>query len=85
MNLQQRRIKVLENLLEDTIKEKIAIEIGIEVKKSLLLMMPNHPQAGKIDEAINQSYLAAKDQEMAIQIMQRKLEEETLKSQEVVN
>lgn len=76
MTVEQRRIKVLEKLLDDAISDQLAIEIGVEVKQSLLLMMPNHPQAAKVEEAIQQSQIAIQEQKMAINIMQRKLEEE---------
>jgi len=75
MTVQERRVKVIEKILEDTINDQVAMEVGVEIKTNMLLTMGDHPQAPQVEQAIQQEKFALAEQPKVIAILQKKLEE----------
>lgn len=71
----ERRIKVIEHMLDEANNEIIANEIGIEIKREILLLNPNRPDAAKIEQGIVMSKNASQQQAAIIKILERKLTE----------
>lgn len=75
MDLKQRRIKVLEQMLDNAITEQVGFEIGIETKETMLLRMGANPMAQKVEAALQQEKAMLAMQPAVIEILQRKLAE----------
>lgn len=75
MNLTQRRIKVLEKMLDNTLNDILEAEIGIEIKQTVLMANPTSEDADKIQKAIRQSEFIISQLQRAAEIMDRKLKE----------
>lgn len=75
MTIEERRVKVLEKILDDTISDQVAMEIGVEVKTSMIMLNPDHPAVQQIEKAIEQEKAALAEQPKIIEILQKKLEE----------
>lgn len=76
MNLQEMRVQVLEKLLEDTIRDGVAMEIGLEIKQSMSLQYATNPEMiKKIDQAIAIEKAELQNNPKVIDIISRKLVE----------
>lgn len=73
--LQERRIAVLEKVLDQAIDRQFELEVGIEIKEQMLLEAPDHPQAPKIQGIVNEERFMLDNQLRAVEILQRKIEE----------
>lgn len=75
MTPEERRVKVIEKLIDNTMNDLVAMEVGIEVKQAMAMMMPNSPAIPKIDQAIQQSELAIAEHKKVLDILERKLKD----------
>lgn len=75
MTLKQRRVKVLEKVLDDTINNEIALQIGIATKKIMMLRMGDHPMVKQVEQALRQEEQELSMIPTVIQLLQDKLTE----------
>ena len=75
MTLKQRRVKVLEKVLDDTINNEIALQIGIATKKIMMLRMGDHPMVKQVEQALLQEQQELSMIQTVIQLLQDKLTE----------
>lgn len=75
MTLQERKIAVLEKILDQAIDRQYELEVGIEIKELMLLSNPTHEHAPKLEKIIQEERFMLENQNQAVEIMSRKLEE----------
>lgn len=75
ITLKQRRVKVLEKVLDDTISNEVALQIGIATKKIMLLRMGQHPMVKQVEQALVQEESELSMIPTVIKLLQEKLEE----------
>ena len=75
MTLQERKIKVLENILDQAIDKQYELEVGIEIKELMIIQNPQHEQVAKIEQIVQQEKFMLENQRDAINILDRKLVE----------
>lgn len=75
MTLKQRRVKVLEKVLDDTINNEIALQIGTATKKIMMLRMGDHPMVKQVEQALLQEQQELSMIPTVIQLLQDKLTE----------
>jgi len=73
--LQQRRKEILDKILDQAIDRQYELEVGIEIKESMLMESPEHEAAPKIQQIINEERFMLDNQLRAIDILSRKLME----------
>jgi len=73
MNLMERRIKILEEILNREVDKQYELEVGIEIKELMLIENPQHEQAAKLEQIVAQEKFMLENQRQAINILDRKL------------
>lgn len=73
MNLMERRIKILEEVLNREVDKQYELEVGIEIKELMLIENPQYEQAPKLEQIITQEKFMLENQKQAINIIDRKL------------
>ena len=75
MKNKKLRIKVLKKLLEDTVTQQVAMEIGQEIKQAAFLQVKDEEQAREIEKQGRIEAAMLAQQPMVIAIITRKLKE----------
>lgn len=74
MTLIAHKVKVLTSILQDTINQGYGMEVGLELKRRMLIMLAASPDAPKIQEAIAKEEYALEQQKKVMDILYEKLE-----------
>lgn len=75
MNLMERRIKILENILDQAVDKQYELEVGIEIKELMIIQNPQNEQSSKLEQIVQQEKFMLENQRDAINILDRKLTE----------